>query len=64
MLGRAPVPRPVSYTHLDVYKRQLVLLLLLDSGFPRGKKLVLMEAQVAQLVAFFPQELRVVVDLR
>lgn len=42
----------------------LVLLLLFDSGFPCGEKLVLMEAQVAELVALFPQKLGVVVDLR
>lgn len=42
----------------------LVLLLLFHSGFPCGEKLVLMEAQVAELVALFPQKLGVVVDFR
>ena len=37
------------------------IFLLFHSGFPCGKKLVLMEAQVAELVALFPQKLGVVV---
>jgi uncharacterized membrane-anchored protein YitT (DUF2179 family) len=42
----------------------LVLLLFLDGSFPCGEKLVLMEAQVAELIALFPQKLGVVVDFR